>query len=112
VVVWGTGTATREFLYAEDAAEGIVLATEKYEGAEPVNLGSGSEISVKDLVQTLAHLTGFAGRIEWDSSKPDGQPRRQLDTSRAEREFGFKAKFSFEEGLRKTIEWYRTMRSS
>jgi GDP-L-fucose synthase len=106
VAVWGTGTATREFLYAEDAAEGIVLATEKYEGAEPVNLGSGSEISVKDLVQTLARLTGFTGRIEWDSSKPDGQPRRQLDTSRAERAFGFRAKFSFEEGLRKTIEWY------
>jgi GDP-L-fucose synthase len=112
VVVWGTGKATREFLYAEDAAEGIVLATEKYDGAEPVNLGSGSEISVKDLVQTLARLTGFAGRIKWDSSKPDGQPRRQLDTSRAEREFGFKAKFSFEEGLRKTIEWYVSARNS
>jgi len=106
VVVWGTGTATREFLYAEDAAEGIVLATEKYDGAEPVNLGSGTEISVKNLVEMLARLIGFTGRIEWDSSKPDGQPRRQLDTSRAQREFGFKAKVSFDEGLRKTIEWY------
>jgi len=106
VVVWGTGAATREFLYVGDAAEGLVLATERYEGREPVNIGSGFEISLKDLVQLIARLTGFEGQIAWDSSKPDGQPRRKLDTSRAEREFGFKARVPFDEGLKRTIEWY------
>lgn len=107
IVVWGTGKPTREFFYVEDAAEGILLAAEKYNKSEPVNLGSGFEISIKDLVELIAKLTGFKGKIDWDSSKPDGQPRRMLDVSRAEREFGFKARTSFEEGLRKTIEWYR-----
>ncbi len=107
IVVWGTGKATREFLYAEDAAEGIVLATEKYDKSDPVNLGAGFEISIKDLVDLIARLTGFKGRVIWDTSKSDGQPRRCLDTSRAEREFGFKAKTGFEEGLRKTIQWYK-----
>lgn len=106
VVVWGTGAATREFLYVGDAAEGLVLATERYEGREPVNIGSGFEISLKDLVQLIARLTGFEGQIAWDPSKPDGQPRRKLDTSRAEREFGFKARVPFDEGLKRTIEWY------
>ena len=90
----------------EDAAEGILLATEKYNKSEPVNLGAGFEISIKDLVKLIAKLTGFKGKIIWDTSKPDGQPRRCLDTSKAEKEFGFKAKTPFEEGLRKTIEWY------
>ena len=106
VTVWGTGKPTREFLYVEDAAEGILLATEQYNESEPVNLGSGKEISIKDLVHLIARLTGFKGKIEWDTSKPDGQPRRCLDTSKAERMFGFKAKMSFEEGLRRTIRWY------
>lgn len=108
VVVWGTGTPTREFLYVEDAAEGIMLATERYSGSDPVNLGSGSEISIKDLVRLIARMTGFEGKIMWDTSKPDGQPRRCLDTSRAEKLFGFCAKTSLEEGLRKTIEWYKS----
>ena len=108
IVVWGTGTATREFLYVEDCAEAIVLAAERYEGAEPVNVGAGQEISIKDLVGLIAGLTGFTGRIVWDASKPDGQPRRMLDTSRAATSFGFVAKTSFEEGLRRTIEWYRS----
>jgi len=107
IIVWGTGKASREFLYVEDAAEGILLATEKYNKSEPVNLGAGFEISIKDLVKLIAKLTGFKGKIIWDTSKPDGQPRRMLDTSKAEKEFGFKAKTPFEEGLRKTIEWYR-----
>jgi len=107
IVVWGTGKATREFLYVEDAAEGITLATEKYDKSAPVNLGAGFEISIKDLVDLIARLTGFKGRIIWDTTKPDGQPRRRLDTSRAEREFGFKAKTRFEEGLIKTIQWYK-----
>jgi len=106
IVVWGTGKATREFLYVEDAAEAIVLATEKYNKPDPVNIGAGFEISIKDLVDSIARLTGFEGRTTWDTSKPDGQPRRRLDTSTAEREFGFTAKTRFEEGLRKTIEWY------
>jgi GDP-L-fucose synthase len=110
VVVWGTGQATREFLHVEDAADGIVLAAEKYEGSEPVNLGSGFEISLRDLVQLIARLTGFEGQIAWDSSKPDGQPRRKLDTSRAEQEFGFRAKVPFDGGLKKTIEWYLSSR--
>lgn len=107
VTVWGTGKPTREFLYVEDAAEGILLAAEEYNKSEPVNLGAGFEISIKDLVELIAKLTGFKGRIVWDTSKPDGQPRRCLDTSRAEKEFGFKAKTPFEEGLKKTIDWYR-----
>lgn len=107
IVVWGTGKPTREFLYVEDAAEGIILAAERYNGSEPVNLGSGMEISIHDLVHLIARLTGFKGKIVLDSSKPDGQPRRCLNTERAERLFGFCAKTSFEEGLRRTIEWYR-----
>ena len=107
IVVWGTGRATREFLYVEDAAEAVVLAAERYDGSEPVNLGTGSEIPIKGLVGLIAQLTGFTGRIVWDDSKPDGQPRRMLDTARAARYFGFVAKTSFDEGLRKTIEWYR-----
>jgi GDP-L-fucose synthase len=110
VTVWGTGQATREFLYAEDAAEGIVLAAEHYDAPEPVNLGAGFEISIRDLAQLIARTTGFKGAIDWDSSKPDGQPRRCLDTSRAERLFGFKARTTFEDGLRKTIDWYREAR--
>jgi len=106
ITVWGTGKATREFLYVEDAAEAIVLATEKYNKPDPVNLGAGFEISIKDLVELIAKLTDFKGEIIQDSSKPDGQPRRMLEVSRAEKEFGFKAKTSFEEGLRKTIDWY------
>lgn len=106
IVVWGTGKPTREFLYVEDAAEGILLAAERYNGSEPVNLGSGMEISIHDLVHLIARLTGFKGKIVLDSSKPDGQPRRCLNTERAERLFGFRAKTSFEEGLRRTIEWY------
>ncbi|HBG46732.1 MAG TPA: GDP-fucose synthetase [Deltaproteobacteria bacterium] len=106
ITVWGTGRATREFLYVDDAAEGIVLAAERYEKADPVNLGAGFEISIKDLVQLIARLTGFKGEIIWDDSKPDGQPRRCLDTTKAEQEFGFKARTGFEEGLRKTIDWY------
>ena len=111
IVVWGTGKPTREYLYVEDAAEGILLATEKYDKSDPVNLGSGFEISIKDLVELIANLTGFKGRIMWDTSKPDGQPMRLFDSSRAERGFGFKATTSFEEGLRKTIEWYKEQRA-
>jgi GDP-L-fucose synthase len=107
IEVWGTGTASREFLYVDDCAKAIVLATERYEKPDPVNVGAGREISIKDLVHLIAELTGFRGTIRWDSSKPDGQPRRCLDVSRAEREFGFRAETSFEEGLRRTIEWYR-----
>lgn len=106
VVVWGTGNPSREFLYVEDAAEGILLATEKYNKSDPVNLGTGSEIKIKDLVNLIAELTGYKGDIIWDSSKPDGQPRRCLDVSKAEKEFGFKAKTDFREGLMKTIQWY------
>ncbi len=107
IEVWGTGEASREFIYADDAAEGIVLASEKFDKPEPVNIGAGFEIKIKELVQLIVKLTGFEGQIVWDSSKPDGQPRRMLDTSRAQDEFGFKAKTSFEEGLKNTIEWYR-----
>lgn len=106
VVVWGTGNASREFLYVEDAAEAILLATEKYNKPDPVNLGTGKEIKIRDLVNLIAELIGYEGEIIWDTSKPDGQPRRCLDTSKAEEEFGFKAKTSFREGLIKTIEWY------
>lgn len=112
IVVWGTGKATREFLYVEDAAEGIILAAEKYDKAAPVNLGAEFEISIKSLVELICELTGFDGEIEWDTSKPDGQLRRCLDTSRAELEFGFKAKTDFREGLKRTIEWYRSNRES
>lgn len=107
ITVWGTGTPTREFLYAEDAAEGIVLATEKYNASEPVNLGAGFEISIKNLIEKIATLMNFKGEIIWDGTKPDGQPRRCLDTSRAEKFFDFKAKTGFDEGLKKTIEWYQ-----
>lgn len=108
VVIWGTGKPTREFLYVEDAAEAIVLAAEKYNEAAPINLGSAFEISIKDLVDSIKDLTGFKGNIVWDKTKPDGQPRRKLDTSKAEKEFGFRSKVNFEEGLKKTIEWYKT----
>jgi len=110
VEVWGDGSPTREFLYVEDAAEGILLATERYNGADPVNLGSGFEISIRDLAELIRRLTGFEGKLVWDTSKPNGQPRRALDISRAERYFGFRAKTDFEEGLRRTIEWYRQNR--
>ncbi len=106
VVVWGTGKATREFLYVEDCANAVADATEKYNGPEPVNIGAGFEISIKDLAEKIKDIVGFSGKITWDVSKPDGQPRRCLDTSKAEKEFGFKAKVKFDEGLRKTIEWY------
>jgi len=112
IEVWGTGKATREFFYVEDAAEAIALAAERYDGTEPVNLGAGFEISIKDLVELIAKLTGFEGKIVWDSSKPDGQPRRCLDISRAKEYFGFQAHTNFEEGLRKTIEWYRENREA
>jgi GDP-L-fucose synthase len=108
IEVWGTGTATREFLYAEDAAQGIVLAIERYNKPDPVNLGSGREISIKKSIEIICRLTGFEGEIRWDTTKPDGQPRRCLDVSRAKEEFGFEAKTSFEDGLKKTIEWYTT----
>ena len=106
IEVWGTGKATREFLYVEDGAEGIILATEKYDKPEPVNLGSGMEISIKDLVQLICKLMDFKGEVHWDTTKPDGQPRRRLDVSKAKKEFGFQAKTNFEEGLKKTIQWY------
>jgi GDP-L-fucose synthase len=110
LVVWGTGKATREFLYVDDAAEGIVLATERYDKPEPVNLGAGFEISIEALVSEITRLVGFHGRIVWDRTKPDGQPRRCLDTERAAREFGFRARTSFAEGLSRTVEWYRESR--
>jgi len=112
IEVWGTGKATREFFYVEDAAEAIALAAERYDGTEPVNLGAGFEISIKDLVELIAKLTGFTGKIVWDSSKPDGQPRRCLDTSRAKEYFGFQAHTNFEEGLKKTIDWYKENREA
>ncbi len=107
LVVWGDGSPTREFLYVDDAAEGILLATERYDGSEPVNLGSAFEISIKDLTDTIARVTGFEGRVVWDASKPNGQPRRKLDTARARALFGFESKVTFEDGLRRTVEWYR-----
>jgi GDP-L-fucose synthase len=110
IVVWGTGKPTREFLYAEDAALAIVLATEKYNKSEPVNIGAGFEISIRDLAQLIVRLTRFKGKIIWDFTQPDGQPRRCLDVTRAQKEFGFKAKVSFEEGLKKTIQWYTRQR--
>ena len=107
IAVWGDGTATREFLYAEDAADAIVYATEQYDGGEPVNVGSGQEIDIKTLTETIAQIVGFSGTIEWDSSKPNGQPRRKLDCTRALKEFGFTASTPLGEGLRKTVEWYQ-----
>ena len=112
VVVWGDGSATREFLYVEDAALGIVLASERYDKPEPVNLGSCFEISIRELAQLVAETTAFKGRITWDTAKPNGQPRRKLDTTRAEREFGFKAQVDFREGLRRTVQWYEGQRKT
>jgi GDP-L-fucose synthase len=106
ITVWGTGKATREFLYVEDCAEAIVLATERYNKPDPINIGAGFEIAIKDLVELIVKLTGFKGKIVWDTTKPDGQPRRMLDTTHAFKEFGFKAKVGLEEGLKKTIAWY------
>ncbi len=111
IIVWGSGKPTREFLYVEDCAEAIILATESYDKSEPVNLGAGFEISIKSLVKLIARLTGFKGRIVWDRSKPDGQPRRRLDTTRANKEFGFKAKTKFEEGLKRTIDYWSNFSS-
>ena len=106
IVCWGTGKASREFIYVSDAAEGILLATERYNGSQPVNIGAGFEITIKDLVDKIVKLTGFKGQIRWDTSSPDGQPRRRLDVSRAKQLFGFEAKVSFDEGLKRTIDWY------
>jgi GDP-L-fucose synthase len=106
IEVWGTGAATREFLYVDDAAEGIVLAAEKYDGPEPVNLGVGQEIAIRDLVEAIVELTGFKGEIRWDFTKPDGQPRRSLDTTRARERFGFRARTTFRDGLRRTVASY------
>lgn len=107
IVVWGDGSATREFLYVEDAAQGIILAAEKYNSSEPVNIGSSFEISIKDLVELIAKHTGFEGKITWDTTKPNGQPRRKLDTTRAKKAFGFASTTSFDDGLKKTISWYK-----
>ncbi|MBI5153356.1 MAG: GDP-L-fucose synthase [Parcubacteria group bacterium] len=109
VILWGDGSPTREFLYVEDAAQGIVLAAKRYDKAEPINLGSGKEISIRELAHLIAKLIGFKGKISWDTTKPNGQPRRLLDTSRAKKEFDFVAKTEFVEGLKKTIAWYKTM---
>jgi len=106
IEAWGTGSASREFLYVEDAARGIVLAAERYDGRDPINLGVGSEITIRDLTELIARLTGFVGEVRWDPSKPNGQPRRALDTNRAREAFGFSAATSFEDGLRQTIRWY------
>jgi GDP-L-fucose synthase len=111
IIIWGDGSPTREFLYVEDAAEGILLASEKYDGSDPVNLGSGHEISIKDLAGMVARLTGYQGKLVFDTTRPNGQPRRGLDVSRAERLFGFRASVTFEEGLRRTIAWYRKNRT-
>jgi GDP-L-fucose synthase len=111
VVLWGDGSPTREFLYAGDAAEGILLAAENYNSSEPVNLGSGMEISIKQLAHKIADLTGYEGEFIWDTSKPNGQPRRALDVSKAEKYFGFRAQTPFDEGLRQTIAWYRKERA-
>ena len=111
IVAWGDGSPTREFIYVDDAAEGITLATLRYNSSDPVNIGSNFEISIKDLTELIARLTGFEGEIHWDTSKPNGQPRRKLDTSRAKERFGFEAKTNFEAGLRRTIEWYANERA-
>lgn len=110
IEVWGDGTPTREFLYVKDAAEGFLLAAERYDDSEPVNLGSGREIRIRDLAEMIARLTGFEGELRWDPSKPNGQPRRRLDTTRAEGLFGFRAQTPFEDGLRETIAWYLSVR--
>ena len=107
---WGTGKVSREFIYAADAAEGILLATEHYNSSEPVNIGAGFEITIRELAEKIAKLTGFAGEIRWDSSKPDGQPRRRLDVSKAKEYFGFEAKTTFDEGLKATLDWYKANR--
>ena len=107
VTAWGTGNPSREFLYVEDAARGIVMAAERYEKSDPVNLGSGEEISIRDLVSMIKEIIGYEGEVEWDTMRPDGQPRRKLDVSKAREEFGFQSETPFKEGLRKTIEWYR-----
>jgi GDP-L-fucose synthase len=112
IIVWGDGSPTREFLYVSDAAEAIVLAAERYNESDPVNIGSGREISIKELAGMIARLSGFEGRIVWDTSKPNGQPRRGLDVSQAERKFGFRATTPFEEGLRRTIAWYKAQRAA
>jgi GDP-L-fucose synthase len=112
VVLWGDGSPTREFLYAGDAADGILTATEFYNSCEPVNIGSGQEISIKDLAEMIARLTGYEGKLVWDTTKPNGQPRRILDTSRAAEYFGWRAHTAFEEGLHQTIVWYRKSRNS
>ena len=111
ITLWGDGSPTREFLFVEDAADGITLAAERYDRSDPVNLGSSFEISIRDLAETIARLSGFEGSIEWDTTRPNGQPRRKLDISRAEAEFGFRAKTPFEEGLKKTVEWYSGKRA-
>ncbi len=111
VVIWGDGTPTREFLYVEDAAEGIVAACERYDDSEPVNLGCGRELAISDLAQVIARELGFAGRFAWDTSKPNGQPRRALDGSRARERFGWTAKVSFDEGLARTIKWWQEHRA-
>jgi GDP-L-fucose synthase len=111
IEVWGDGSPTREFLYVEDSAEGILLAAERYNASDPVNLGSGAEISIRELAETIARLTGFDGRLVWNASMPNGQPRRALDTTKAEALFGFRARVGFEHGLRNTIEWYRKHRT-
>jgi GDP-L-fucose synthase len=110
VTLWGDGTPTREFLYVDDAVDGILTAAEKYDDADPVNLGTGTMVSIAELANTIAQLTGFAGRIEWDTSLPGGQPRRQIDASRAAERFGWRARVALDEGLRRTIDWYRTQR--
>jgi GDP-L-fucose synthase len=107
VVLWGDGSPTREFLFVEDAAEAFVLAAERYDGPEPVNVGTGAEISIRELAETIAELTGFGGELVWDRSMPNGQPRRALDASKAERLFGFRARTTLREGLARTIAWYR-----
>lgn len=112
IVAWGDGSPTREFIYVDDAAEGITLATMRYNSSDPVNIGSSFEISIKDLTELIARLTGFEGKIRWDTSKPNGQPRRKLDTQRAKERFGFEAKTDFEDGLRRTIEWYAQEREN
>jgi GDP-L-fucose synthase len=112
IEVWGTGAASREFLFVQDCAEGIAMATERYDGADPVNLGAGNEIKIRDLVELIAELSGFKGRIVWNSDKPDGQPRRCLDVTRARKEFGFQATTDFEQGLKRTIQWYQAEREA
>jgi len=110
VTAWGTGSPTREFLYVDDAAEGILLAMERYDKSDPVNLGTSEEISIRELSSTIQRMVGFDGKVEWDTTKPDGQPRRKLDTSRARDEFGFVAKTPFDVGLARTIDWYEANR--